>query len=364
MRLQIRWMIRTFGVAALVAVTQSVAPAQMKEPPVPPKSEGKTPGPIHPATGNTTTGGTKTPAVIPHPGTTTPHPSTTTPATPHPGTGTTTIKPDGTTTTVISPNSTTVVSPHSTTTTGTTPASARVTLPPYNPATSINANPFLSTGTGFAGNSLGYNPYFNNPYSLGVQPFLNNSPYYQLSLQYGLRSPSPYATDPYLAINNFYSPFANPYIYYSMMNPYSGYNPYLMGINPFNPFANSLAMGTNPYLPFVNPLNPLVNSFAMNSLLGNASPFGFFGPGLVYTPPVAVQQPGALIREGPNLAVNPVTGTVVLPRTGIATMADGSTFYRLSQTPSPVYYNPLGGTFFNPLTGVVARPGQVNVVGP
>ena len=379
MRLPIRWMIRCLGVAALAAVTHSVAPAQTNQPQIPSKNEGKTPGPAHPATGSQT-GGTKTPATAPHPTVITPHPSTAVPgtATPHPGT--TTISPTGTTATVITPNSTTTISPNSTTTHGTNPTSARVTLPPYNPSTIISSNPFLSTR--LTGNSI------------GVQPFLNNSPYYQLSLQNSLRSPSPYATDPYLAINNFYSPFANPYVYYSLMNPYSafnnpfnplmfGTNPFMPVANPFNPLLNPFAPANNPFFAFANPLNPL-NPFALNPFMANlaavnqgnpflaqglnANPFGFFGPGLAYTPPVAVQQPGVLLREGPNLAVNPVTGTVVLPMTGIATMADGSTFYRLpsglTQSTSPVYYNPVGGTFFNPLTGVVARPGQVNAVVP
>jgi hypothetical protein len=173
----------------------------------------------------------------------------------------------------------------------------------------------------------------------------------------------------------FYSP-AYGSIGYNTWNPYGIYsNPY----NPMNPYSlyNSSyrnMLGLNSF-PGVNPI--LYNPYE-SSLLGYAfgsgltspystagtsySPFGGLGlgSGLGATGTLAVQQPSLWINGGPNLSVNPITGTVVQPLSGYAMMSDGSTYYRLpgsiSHSVSPVYYNPVGGTLFNPQTGVVAQP--------
>jgi hypothetical protein len=54
--------------------------------------------------------------------------------------------------------------------------------------------------------------------------------------------------------------------------------------------------------------------------------------------------------------VNPVSGTVFKPLSGVARTADGSTFYHILG--SDQYFDPKNGSFFNPTTGVITRPGQ------
>jgi hypothetical protein len=154
---------------------------------------------------------------------------------------------------------------------------------------------------------------------------------------------------------------------------------------PANPFAaNPFTM--NPF--FNNPfaLNPLLPNAALNNpfgIPGFTQPYGpTFGPGSspfgvtsTYTPPVAVQQPGQLMYKGPDLQVNPTTGTIFRPLSGIVKLADGSVFYYVpgSGTPtvsgtlsngSGLYYNPQGGTFFNPSSGVISKPAQTHVYVP
>jgi hypothetical protein len=139
-------------------------------------------------------------------------------------------------------------------------------------------------------------------------------------------------------------PFTNPALSYPWPTP--------VAVPSFYPFGNPF---TNPFA--VAPFNPVLpNPFLR--LPGNPLTNPFVAPGViaVSTPPVALQQPGSLLPAGPDLAVNPWSGTVVQPVSGIATLANGSTFYRLP-TAVGVYYNPMGGTFFTPDTGVISKPG-------
>jgi hypothetical protein len=160
-----------------------------------------------------------------------------------------------------------------------------------------------------------------------------------------------------------------------------------------NPWMNPVAVHPLRVNPFA--MNPMFNNpFVLNPLLRNATfenPLnapGFFpqtgfsqlgpsplSPAVTYTPPVAIRQPGTLIYKGLDLQVNPTTGTVYQPISGVATLADGTTFYRVPGTGLPtatgtyatgtgLYYNPEGGTFFNPSSGVISKPGQTNVFLP
>jgi hypothetical protein len=205
------------------------------------------------------------------------------------------------------------------------------------------------------------------------------------------------------------SSFYNPYAMLSPLNnPLAGFNNPLAGFNnPFVGFHNPLLGLNNPFMysygmyPPVNPVtarilqadafafpfqtpaifavNPYTTPLMAKVLLADAfafpfsmpamysNPVGLLGNGLAITPPVAYRQPGALIPQGPNLAFNPLTGTVVFPASGFATMADGSTFYRLpgfTTGSNNVYYNPAAGTFFNPATGVVGKPAMINGLVP
>lgn len=228
----------------------------------------------------------------------------------------------------------------------TTPASAQVVQPQANPKGNPQAqqpNPF--------GN---FNP--RNP--VKVMPSINTLPGIPAALVY------PPA---------FQSPFLNP----ALDNPWM--NPVVIRPRPVNPFA----------------FNPLFNNpFALNPLLQNPAfnnnPFGIpgygpnpyanyspnlFNPNVSYTPPVAFKQPGYMLYKGPDLQVNPASGTVYRPLSGVATLKDGSTFYYVPGTGVPtasgkyapgtgLYYNPQGNTFFNPSSGVVSKPGQTNVFVP
>lgn len=185
-----------------------------------------------------------------------------------------------------------------------------------------------------------YNPALNNPWMnqtrfIPVNPYLNQ----------------PFNNNPFVN-NPFNNPFAN---------------------NPFNnPFAN------NPFAPnpFVN--NPFANPFASPFMTNplNQNPFANpFGPASFSTPPIAIQQPGYLLYRGPDLQVNPWSGMVYRPLTGIARTADGSTFFHVPGTGLPtvtgayaagsgLYFDPRHGTFLNPSTGVISKPGMTNVFVP
>jgi hypothetical protein len=339
-----RWLTRTFGITAVIAFVATMASAQQgnqsKTGGTPPAGTTGSPKTNHP----TTTEPNKMRPVLPayHPPTAT----NTAPVIPHPATST--IAPNSSTATIITPNGTTTIS---------------------------------------SGNT--------HTNSVAVQPSINTSPYYQAMLQNELLQRA--------MLSPFYNPYAmNPY--YSLLNPLS--NPLAGYNNPFVGFNNPFVGFNNPFMyrygmyPYVNPvtarilqadafafpfqtpaifaINPYTTPLMAKVLLADAyafpfqmpalytNPAGLLGTGLVITPPVAYQQPGALIPQGPNLAFNPLTGTVVHPVSGFATMLDGSTFYRLpgSTTGSNVYFNPVAGSFFNPLTGVVGKPAMINGLVP
>ena len=140
----------------------------------------------------------------------------------------------------------------------------------------------------------------------------------------------------------------------------------------YNPALN------NPYLNQTNfiPDNPV----AVNPAVAwTARPIGgcIWGPVplIQSTPPIAIRQPGQLLYKNPDLQVNPVSGLVYRPLTGLAVAADGSTFYRVPGSGLPtvtgayaqgtgLYFDPQHNTFLNPATGVISRPGTTNVFIP
>lgn len=176
-------------------------------------------------------------------------------------------------------------------------------------------------------------------------------------------------------------------------NPY-GYNPYW---NPYGPVTIP-APRTPPligYLPNGTPVvNPWVRTttvypidiYAWNSALAawNAatiwnpalygSAFGTpYGTGVVppvvpalgLQPGVYDREPGRFVRVGADLAVNPVSGTVIQPYRGVALTNEGP-FYRLPgsgsltawgafRPGSGVYVNPFTGVRYNPQTGLIVR---------
>jgi hypothetical protein len=174
------------------------------------------------------------------------------------------------------------------------------------------------------------------------------------------------------------NPWQNPFV----VNPVVQ-NPLV--VNPLvqNPFRDPFAL--NPF--FNNPLvlNPLLYNSPFNNPLNMPGLINRFGPTypnyptttsqVSSTPPVAVQQPGWFLYKGPDLQVNPTSGTVYRPLSGTVTLADGSTFYRVPGSGLPtatgsyasgsgLYYNPVAGTFFNPSSGTLSKPGQTNVFLP
>jgi hypothetical protein len=291
----------------------------------------------------------------------------------------------------------------------TEPARARPVLPAYRPATTTNTNPLLprSGTTTITPNSgvtiispngtTSTSPGNSQSSSVLIHPSINTSPYYQAMEQNALMerallsSYNPYAFSPY---SSLYSPFNNPLAGFN--NPLAGYNNPFVGFNnplvpysPFNPLMSSYGYypPVTPAMarilqadafayPFQTPaifaLNPYTTPLMAKVLLADAfafpfqmpavysNPVGLLGNGLVVTPPLGYQQPGPMIAAAPNLAFNPLTGTVVFPASGFATMADGSSFFRLGGLGSNIYYNPAAGSFFNPATGVVGKPAMIN----
>lgn len=124
--------------------------------------------------------------------------------------------------------------------------------------------------------------------------------------------------------------------------------------------------------------NPALNNPYLNQT--NVIPYSPFAPNpfvptVTATPAVAIQQPGQLMYKGPDLQVNPVSGLVYKPLTGVARTADGNTFYRVVGSGLPtvtgsyaagtgLYFDPKHNTFLNPATGVISRPGTTNVFLP
>ncbi|MBN9119445.1 MAG: hypothetical protein J0I06_09850 [Planctomycetes bacterium] len=199
-------------------------------------------------------------------------------------------------------------------------------LGPLFPGQSRPPTVFLPPAFNVPGIPFNPDPFFANPRLNPVQFVPVNT-----------AAPNPFFVNPFL-VNPFNNPFAD-------KNPFN---------NPLNPLANSNPFSPNPFGP-----NPFANPFA---------------PVVVSTPAVALQQPGFLQWRGPDLQVNPFSGTVVKPFTGVARTADGSLFYQLSPTGAPItftggprtgiYYDPVHGTYLNPITGVIVRPGGTSVFVP
>jgi hypothetical protein len=98
---------------------------------------------------------------------------------------------------------------------------------------------------------------------------------------------------------------------------------------------------------------------------GNAGGFGY-GNQLPYGNNPQQYEPGKFYPVGMDAAVNPVTGTVLRPYSGVAFTNEGA-FYRVPGsgrfTPfgtmvpgSGVYLNPFTGVAYNPQTGAIQRP--------
>ncbi len=176
---------------------------------------------------------------------------------------------------------------------------------------------------------------------------------------------------PGLPANQLFRPAVSPP---SWLNPAIN-NPWMNRTNvvpvPVNRFALN-PLQNNPFL-----ANPLLRNPGINQPLGVPGLEPGFSPGasVQIEPPVAIQQAGTMMYKGPDLQVNPWSGTVYRPQSGVATLADGSTFLRVPGTGLPtstgtyatgtgLYFNPAAGTFFNPASGVVSRPGRTNVFVP
>lgn len=178
----------------------------------------------------------------------------------------------------------------------------------------------------------------------------------------------------------FYNPaLNNPWMHPITITPFTPFNRF--NVPPVDPWFNNFNNVNNPFV--VNPVlnNPFavpplfVNPLVLNPLAPRLiNPFPAQAPPPVAatsTPPTMFKQPGTMLVKGPDLQENPWSGTVYHPISGIATLADSSTFYRVPGTGLPtatgtyatgtgLYHNPLGGTFFNPSSGVISRPGSTN----
>lgn len=107
--------------------------------------------------------------------------------------------------------------------------------------------------------------------------------------------------------------------------------------------------------------NAYFNLYANNNNHGYNN-FGYNGIG---TYPYYEKEVGSFVPVNPQVAINPVSGTVLNPIRGVAYTREG-TFYRVPGTASyspwgnpiygsGVYYNPFTGARYSPLTGVIAR---------
>lgn len=192
-----------------------------------------------------------------------------------------------------------------------------------------------------------YNPALNNPW-MNQTRFIPTNPYANNPFN------NPFAPNPFGPVNNPFAP-----------NPFNN-----------NPFAQN---------PFANPFNnPFANQFGPGAM-GPCGPGGTFGclgpspfvsaPYSTYSPPMAYRMPGELIWRGNDLQVNPWSGLVYKPLSGVARTADGSVFYRVPGSGLPgmnspyaagsgLYFDPKNGTFLNPTSGVISKPGVTNVFLP
>ena len=197
------------------------------------------------------------------------------------------------------------------------------------------------------------------PVFLNPQPF--NVPGWQFN-------PDPFNTNPRLNPVQFVP--VNPF----QQNPFF-VNPFL--VNPFNnQFANN-PFNNNPFNNvFVNPLGPQVGPSPFGPNPFGPNPFANpFAPVVFTQPAIAIQQPGFLRWSGPDLQVNPWSGTAVKPSLGVAQTADGRIFFQLGRDGIPTVFNPNAprtgvfvdptfGTFLNPRTGVIVQPGGTRVFHP
>lgn len=190
----------------------------------------------------------------------------------------------------------------------------------------------------------------------GQQPQLNTSPYQSVAPGAASRGVNPFAAPAYLA----YPPGTR-------FGPRIAAAPVV--VVPVAPPLNNPA-AFNPG--FVPPLPVVIPQLAP---VAPVVPVGFnplfvARPAVVsayYVPPLAVRQPGTFRYTGPDERVNPWSGTVHQPAAGVATLADGSTFYRVpgvgpnmpDLAGTGLYFNPDAGTYFNPSSGLVVQPGGV-----
>jgi hypothetical protein len=140
-------------------------------------------------------------------------------------------------------------------------------------------------------------------------------------------------------------------------------------LNAAGPAAAIWPAVNRPVLPIVPDIvSPVLNPIVVNPVITPTLPVN-------PTPTIQVRQPGWFLYKGPDLMVNPYSGAVYRPNTGVVTMRDGSEFYYVPGTGTPngagryvsgtgLYYNPTAGTYFNPKTGVITKPGTPGVLPP
>jgi hypothetical protein len=142
-----------------------------------------------------------------------------------------------------------------------------------------------------------------------------------------------------------------------IINPWARPNFYPVPINPWG-YQFSQQQQTNYY----NNGNGYGNTTTFSQTT-QIVPNGFNNPFL--QPGFAQREAGAVIQVGRNLAVNPITGTIVRPLSGVAITREG-TFYQVPGTGSfspwgayipgsGTYVNPFTGTSYNPTTGLIVR---------
>lgn len=173
----------------------------------------------------------------------------------------------------------------------------------------------------------------------------------------------------------------------------AAYAPSVLDTLANSPWLNRVTVTPVPVNRF--PLHPWFNDpFVVNPLLRNGlvlnplgvpgyipptgtvlPPWGWGPVATQFTPPTAEREPGYFVYRGPDLQVNPWTGTEYRPVSGLVRTASGENFYRVPGTGLPtdrgtyasgtgLYYNPQGGTFFSPRTGLLLRPGHTQVFLP
>jgi hypothetical protein len=234
----------------------------------------------------------------------------------------------------------------------------------FNPVNS-HRNPTPNTFNPW-GNSVFGLPMYSTPYNLGRLP--NGTPVIDPWSRPSVHPPvvSPAAAFVYqLALLNA-STLWNPILPYwgTSAGLNSGWN---FGFNGFNGFGGFGGFGAQYSW----------NFGAFGNYGFSAPGFGFGAQGFAATNlgiqpglgfgfgPITQREPGRFARLAPDLAVNPITGTVLQPYSGVAYTNEG-TFYRLAGsgtlTPfgayvpgSGLYVNPFTGVAYNPQTGLILR---------